>query len=293
MMQNSFIVLPLLLRIIIGDILCPILTKHHADNSQGADRLVVMFFFALVFAIVAVLLTGHFVPAIPIFLCGIVNSFAAFAHWQAVKINMTKTSACEIFDDIVAISLAALFLNELGSLSAGIVSGGVLCLAGSAFFAFKNRREPQENSNLLWFWIGLYSVIWGFSAFLLRFYAVGGELPVFSFALNWYSGSCLGAIGLSLATSGRIVPNTIPRSQIFWTVVLSFFIWSTLLTGYWALQLFPVVVLQPLLQASGIVFPVLLGLFVFKEGKKLSRFEKAGVALCSVGGCLIAGSVLK
>ena len=60
------------------------------------------------------------------------------------------------------------------------------------------------------------------------------------------------------------------------------------MSAYWAKMLAPITVVQPIFQVSEMIFPTLIGLWIFKEAKELNAWSRMAIVLGLAGGVTIA-----
>lgn len=290
--------IPVLLRIILGHIVAPNLIKRITSAPSRARNLVWQYFLAAALATSVAILTDAEVwdrRVLIVAIIGAFNAFACYCHWRAVDISLSKTSLFTQADDFIAIALGYLVLHEekfLGPwLAIGIISslGAVLWLTSTKAWATKknNGQSAAVKTRRLVGWVILYSVIWGGAIFSMRYFAVEGmSLP--SYIASWYGGSLIGAL-VTFAFAGkkeRGVPMT--RRQILNVLPLAITIWLSLMTAYWSKLLAPITVVQPILLVTEMIFPTIIGLWIFKETKELNNPDRLAFAMGLVGGLIIA-----
>ena len=143
---------------------------------------------------------------------------------------------------------------------------------------------------MLWVWIAGYSAVWGISLFSLRYFAVNG-VSITSFLPPWYGGAALAGILLYAALEDKGTRSSL-KGMSGKDIVLSLALGACILAALWlayaAFQIAPLVVAQPIFLVAEMIFPALIGLIGFSEGKTYDRFGWACFGLGAVGVCLIA-----
>lgn len=252
------------------------LTARPSRTRQIALQFGVCTFFSLIWVIVVgqklIVSTTFFIA-----LLGIVNSFACYTQWRAVDISLSKTAFFTQFDDIIAISLGFVFLGEKNLLSPTLVSGMVLCIGAAVSFSlFGKKSDKEQGKNRireLFFAIFTYSVIWGVATFAMRYFALNNiSLP--HFLMSWYGGSFVGSLLLLRFAGEKERGAGLTVVAVRNVLVFSVFIWLSMVLGYWAFIKAPIAVVQPIFQVTEMVFPAIIGLWLFKEAKTLSKVEK-------------------
>ncbi|OIO39615.1 MAG: hypothetical protein AUJ72_00345 [Candidatus Omnitrophica bacterium CG1_02_46_14] len=242
-------------------------------------------------------------------LIGFLNSFACYCSWKAIDLSLGKTGLFTQLDDVIALAIGVIFLNEKGFIDCYVLCGIVLCFC--AAFLFLSSEQPNKslnyslNKKLMAYVLG-YSFIWGF-AFAAQRYCAVKNLPPPLFLISWYIGSFLGASLLltSLFKLAQGKPTEIIGNERLkrwrkkfgcwrktFIAVMSFSVWLSMACLYWGAKLVPIVGYQPLYLVAEIVFPVSAGLLLFGEKKWLSKREKIAFAT-GIAGSIIIGVFLK
>ena len=292
---------PALLTILIAYILQPYLIKKVANASGRARNLVLQYFFATVlisFSVLVLHLLGLIRFGIDrgmLIVTGIclINGFACYAHWRATAINMAVTSVSTWADDLTGMLLGYWFLSEGRYLSPALGLGIMFVFGSVLIFAFaKNSLQGVSNQNLgrIYFWIGSYSLIWGGLNFLMRYFSLAGMLW-WQFLMSWYIGSFIGSCILFLFSDDAERGVGVPlKESVRGPLMLSFCIVTSSGTLYWTRSLAPMVIATPVFQVSEMVFPTLIGLWVFHERKNFNFLGWLAMALGLVGGLIVAFS---
>ena len=165
--------LPVVLRVIIGNIASPYLAKRLTSGQYQVKN----FFthYAIIFVLVFPLTLafswknfwlGEFIVFLVI---GFINSLGSFLYWRALDISLTKTSLFTQLDDFIAIFLAFLFFHEGTILTSNLLIGFLLTGAAAVcLMALKGYEE--KNRKLILLVLG-YSLIWGFGFFAIKYFS--------------------------------------------------------------------------------------------------------------------------
>ena len=175
----------------------------------------------------------------------------------------------------------------------GLLIGMLLSLTAAILlvWAGHNRSKQKESSfnqsnKTLIIWIAFYSIVVGLAVFFNRYFALNG-ISLAEFLISWYLGDLIGAsLIYRLSQKKRIIAQTTVK-QIAIVAVISFLSWSTTFLSYLGAKFIPVMVSQSIYVISELVFPVLIGFFVFKEIKGLTRREKIAFVLGAAGAVTI------
>jgi drug/metabolite transporter (DMT)-like permease len=284
-----------ILRILIGNILSSILFKKAADSTQRTKQQFFVYSFCAVFSLGLLLYTKSFVFSLAIVivaLLGFINSIAFFSHLRAVKISQSKSSIFMPGSDIFAMLLGYTFLNELQFLDPLLLLGILLISSSAILFVISSHKTPEHTNpetKKLFFWVVIYTFIWGLVAFFMRWFALEG-LSFTEFGTSWYFSSWIGSLIIYSLNSKKKNNTKLNPGAIFNSFGIALFVWLSLLLSYTALERAPITVVQPIFMASGMVFPVLIGLFIFKEIKKITLIEIIALLIGVAGGIIIGFS---
>jgi drug/metabolite transporter (DMT)-like permease len=221
---------------------------------------------------------------------GLINSLAVYCNFRAINFSLSKTSVLLPFSSAVAMALGFIFLNEIKFLNKSLLLGIFLCFTSAIFF-LKNKTSfsgssPRQNTLFIRWIVGL-SVFWGIVAFFIRYFAVNGA-SMTEFIFCWYAGSFLGSILLLIPNRQHEKYNKLDCRSIFNIVLLALSVWLSFLLAYKANILAPLAVNEQIFIVCEIISPVIIGLFWFKEIKKISLYDIVGLALGLAGGIIIA-----
>lgn len=211
-----------------------------------------------------------------------------------MDISQSRTAVFTWADDLIAMGLGYALLGESALLTVGLTIGILLCVAASVAFPLTEQRRSSDAKTPtpwpLFQWIAIYSIIWGGTAFAMRYYGLKEAVPITWFCAAWYSGSLLGALGVRMLLNAEEQGAPLTARGLLGTAVLAAFIGASLALAYWSRVLAPITVVQPIQQASEMIFPALVGLFVFKEARYLTWSGRILFAVAMIGGVLIACS---
>lgn len=279
--------LPVFLRVLAAHFIFPVLAKNVSQTKAKAKNICVMFGWCLILSLIAGFATGTAGFSIGVIGIGLLNSVGVFCYWKAIDTSLSKTSIFTQLDDIITIFLGYVILNEARYLNTGIISGGSMCILASVLFLLiRNQKQTLQ----LYMWISIYSVMWGICTFSLRYFAVQ-EMPMCAFLASWYGGGLIGEFFIWLIFMRKKEQDIkIPLKQVHDVFFVALFVWLSLLLQYWANMHAPTIVVQPIFQVTEMVFPSLIGLFYFKEGKQLKPMEWCAFIVGIIGGLVIAFS---
>ncbi len=252
-----------------------------------------MYFFAFIFSVLLLAFRQNFVfssSSLFIVFLGLINSLAVYCNFRAINFSLSKTSVLLPFSSVVAMALGFIFLDEIKFLNKSLILGIFLCFTSAIFF-LKNKisfsgSSPRQNILFIRWIIGL-SVFWGIVAFFIRYFAVNG-VSSSEFIFCWYAGSFLGSILLLIPNRQHEKYNKLDYRSIFNIILLALSVWLSFLFAYKANILAPLAVNEPIFIICEMISPVIIGLFWFKEIKKISLYDIIGLALGIAGGIIIA-----
>ncbi|MFH1822648.1 MAG: EamA family transporter [Patescibacteria group bacterium] len=287
------------LRIITAYVFTPLLLKKITGLPARTRRLCWQFFFCAIFSFLFLLLFKENISVINKFWLiiagvGLINSFACYSYWRAIDISLSKTALFTQADDIIAILLGFLFLNEIKFLKPELIFGLIICFGAASLLIFQSYKAKStnlhgENNFKLILWVAGFSLIYGIAAFLMRYFAITG-ITFSTFLTSWYTGSFLGALIILSFAGKNEAGKKLNLKSISGVFILSLVIWLSMLLGYWTVKLVPITVFQPIFLVSELILPALLGLYIFKERKKLTFLEKIAFLLGLFGILLIGFS---
>lgn len=240
-------------------------------------RLALQFFFCLLFASAfwAIKGSGFRGGMTIVFGLGMLNGLANLFHWKAVDTSLSKSSLLMFSDDVVAMGLSYLILNE-GQMITGQTGIGILvCLIVVILFGLHSFQKGDQAKALFANIVG-FSVLWGVALFGARYFAFN-QLAVEQFIVSWYAGTFFMAILLNLfykdksASQQRSVRLTFLDYLNLFGFAGGIFLCLGIL--YWAYRLAPLIAVQPILLLGEAILPTLAGLILFKEARGFDKRE--------------------
>jgi len=284
---------PILLRVLIAAVLFPIAQKKITGLGSRTRRFRLMFLYSWGFAaIYALLVGGPFDPATGSLICllGFVVSFGTYCYWRAVAVSLSTTALTMQADDIFGMLLGYIFLSELQYLNSFTLVIGILLALGAVFLYLMSKRTYSDGKRKdgvpFVVWVMGYSFIWGGAFFMIRFLALR-EVPMQTFLVSWYTGSIIGSSVILKIAGKKEAGEPLPIIEHFWSVVLAALIVIALGLQFWVAGLAPITVFQPIYQVTEMIFPALLGLYLFKELKVLTRVGTLAFVLGGIGMLMI------
>jgi len=296
---------PVLLYIVLIHTIYPWFRKAkliHAKDIPFTTLFVLHYMFAALYAWIAVVLFGSIkFNTLTWFIIGVgaANGFASYCHWRADQISVSLGAIFGFMDDVIAISLGFIILNETKYLGTGISVGLALCASTTVLLAISNYYKKKTGEKHIaprfFLYVLAYTGIWGIATFLMKYWAVG-EVPITTFAVSWYSGAFTMALVIFIINKLRELDAerenaVIPiKKTLAMTSVAGAFICGAIFLGYWAYQLAPLTVVKPILFVAGLVPPMLVGIFLFKEKSQYKGIENILLAQAVVGALFLAFS---
>ena len=281
--------IPIVSRILVANILCAYLLKlvttrfnlKTENRTRWLGFIAIQFSVCFLIAATYAIVFGEFALDYQIVILGVFNAFAVLCLWKAVDENQAKASIFTYWDDLVGMSLALWFLGEGNYINSNLLLGIILSFAALiGFVANEYRRKDKKVSSLsLYAYIAGYSLIWGVAFFAMRYWSKNG-LPVGSFMLSWYGGSIVGAGSgivfkrgaideLRQMFRGSLMENA---RKYFILVLLSIGVIAAMFLSILSYKI-PQIMVQPLFLIGEMIFPALIGLFVFRERKSFDLFD--------------------
>jgi len=283
----------IILNILVANILHPILFKKSADLPYKTKQQFWIYSFCVILAIGFWGYKKQFIlssATLIVFSLGFIISLAFYWQLRATNISQSKSAIFSIGHRVLTILLAWVFLNELKYFDSFFYSnlgqGVILTFLSAALFIFNSRQELKKIKKLFAYLAG-FGIISAIASLFARFYALNG-IPFSNFGLAWYSGAWLGAVLLlQLTTNKEEKSHKMSKWEIINALGVAFFVWLALLLSYSALKIVFITVFQPFLLISGMLFPVLIGLLIFKEIKKITLLEIIAFLIGITGGVII------
>jgi len=198
---------------------------------------------------------------------GFANAIGNYAQFHAMALSLSRIGLYLPLVNVLAVMLAVIFIGEFKYLTLSHAMGIVLCLASMYLFARVKGEGGEETNRKDWIvWVVLMIVIFGSSAFLLKWFSF---VPPSVVLFAWFVGGTLGSFVIVKLKNERIKVN---RQESIVIVPLSFTNIAALGLLVWAFQLNGPVSLVSTLQ--GWVFtiiPILAGWLLFGEAYDLWR----------------------
>lgn len=284
--------LPVVLYIVLAFGLVRWMGKKYIVGDKRTKRLFLQFFVCFIAAVVLAVTQGQvtvaFEAAAIVWLVGLINGVACFYSWKAQDISLGKSSVFTIWDDIIAMGLSFVILNEGRHINAWSGAGITLSITALSLFAFhayraKGRGESDLPLKCI-LYIGIYSALWGIALFAQRYFSAGA-VSFTAFALAWYGGSTIAAFALRAfvhekdpSQQGELTT----RDKVI-TTAYSILIISCLGVAYWSFKS-PQVIVQPIYFVAEAIVPTAIAFLFFNERKQFDRIEYVylGIALFAV-----------
>jgi len=216
---------------------------------------------------------------------GIVNAWGTYCQWRAIKINLSKTSLFNPLSDVLTVILAVLILNEIASWNLLFGSGIVLCFVAVWLFSSQKTESNNNAKNWLLFTAGMV-LIFGITTFLMKVFSSTAEIPSTQFLMFWYIGAFAGSIPVFYFEKNNKV-NQSERKWILLIPFVSLVILGSLATSYWMFRLTEASRVVPFQSMGGAFLPILIGWFIFKERKGLSKKEIVAFLVGLIGAIFI------
>lgn len=291
--------IPAILMILTAHVIFPWVGKHVVMKHSVQKRNLLNFSFCAIAATLWAIWSGQLMfdkTTLLIFAVGIVNGWAAYCQWRAIRISLSRDSLFTFWDDVIAIALSwfilheGKFVNWLGGI--GIVASFLAVV----LFAIRDYQKRGGGENRLitksfYFYVGFYSVVWGVAMFLMRVWGVN-QVPIGSFVCFWYIGAWVGALSIFLYTKKSRQQDEPPftRHDFGYVGLIGGLTLVSLALSYMAFERAPQTIVQPIFLVSEMALPTLIGLWVFGERKGLKLLDWFLIGLAIVGGILVAAS---
>lgn len=287
--------LPVVLYIVLAFGLVRWMGKKYIVGDKRTKRLFLQFLVCFIVAAVLALMQGQvliaFRAAAIIWVVGLINAVGCYYSWKAQDISLGRSSVFTIWDDLIAMGLSYVVLNEGRYINGWNGTGIMLSVAALFLFvihAYRAKRRGGSGLPLQCFiYIGIYSVLWGIGLFTARFFSAEA-IPFAPVALAWYGGSTIAAFFLR-----AFVHETDPSQQgeltardTIITTVYSLLIISCFGTMYWSLRS-PQVIVQPIYFVAEAIIPTVIAFLFFNERKQFNKVEYLYLGIAIVGVLLI------
>jgi hypothetical protein len=272
------------------------LQKHLANQPDQTKRLFTNFGFCAAIAALFAGFTGHLrfdAGTLAVFCIGVVNGVAIIAQWRATRTSLSKTSLLSFGDDIIAVLLSIVIINDGKYLNGLGATGMTLCLLAGVLFWWHGSKQKEREANAFYLQVLVYSVLWGIAIFAQRYYAFN-EMPVAQFLFAWYAGSfVLMSAVLAFEHNKKTGKGAAAFSlkDYAWVALFAVGILFCLGVEYWAFMLAPQTAVTPVLLAAEAVLPAIVGWTIFKEGRHFDRWQWSFSAIAIAGVLLLAVSI--
>lgn len=285
---------PVIARIIIASVIFQILLKSTLGKHLGATSFHKKFFtqycFCVSIATLIALMHGGITVdwmVLGIIALGFANGFGAYSQWKATQINQSKNSIFTIFDDFIAMALSYWILSEGQYLNTGNVTGLALCISAVFFLFLIDLKRKGEHATLAFYgYVAFYSIIWGLAIFLQKYFGFRG-IPIEKFLLCWYVGAFTASIVIFLILQKKET-NRLEKKDYLTMFLLSSCVIGSVALQYESYKHAPQVIVQPIFLVLDMILPALIGLYIFKERKEFTLYEKILFIVAFSGGIVVA-----
>lgn len=267
-----------------------ILSKVATDSApKKANGIFYQYLFCAIIAIFLYVFSGNNDPGpmlVWIGIVGLINAFGNYFQWRAFEISLSRSVLFLPLMEVWAVLLAILFLREGNLWNFQLILGAGLCFMAMWLFRLpKNNNGKKSSLDKKWLFYTLGMVmIFGTASFLLKVfsYTVNRE----TFLMAWYGGAFLGSIPILMLEKQN--PLKVSKKTLMIVLPLSLAIIGSLFALYWTYQLGgPISLVSPLKGVLVTTIPIVIGWFLFKEKKTLSKAEKLGFLAGMAGIILI------
>jgi len=211
---------------------------------------------------------------------GAVNAWGAYYQWHSNAFSLSRTALASPLQNIITISLAVIFLNEVKIWNYYLLLGVILAIIGPILYPTEKKDAVRQR---LWmFYISAVIIIFGISQFAMKAFASFAQMPMETgkvplgiplsdFLFSFYIGAFLSSVLIFRLKKGDDVK--MEKRSLVLISLLGLSIISTSATLYWALSLAEASKITPI-QSSGLAIgSVLIGLLGFGEAKKMINTE--------------------
>lgn len=294
----------IMVRVIAAHILLPVVFKAKVvGGNRRTERFLWQFVFTFIMAALIALVLGDLVVDARfwiVILVGAIAGSGTFFSWKATNISLSRNSLFAFWDDLIPMGLSYYFFHEGRFITAPVGVGIAMSILAVLGFIWYGRFQKSKKGELgtapplaFYLYVATYSVAWGLAAFAQRYWALK-ELSVPTFLFGWYIGTLIVAVLIFLFYKDKAEDqkSTAPLllKDIVATFVVAVLILVSLGLALIAYRL-PQVAVQPIFLVTEMVFPSLIGLFVFHERKQFARIEWLFFALGAAGALLVSVSI--
>src|SRR3989344_4543436 len=306
--MGYFWLLPVALRVSISNGIGPYIQKHMTGKPTRLKIFTIQFVAAFIIATVLALALGQYdvsTMTLAVSAMAFVNCFGAYCQWRAIDISLSRNALFTIWDDIIPMILALIFIGETKILGVPVVVGLALSFLAIALLSYSERvkrelerakslgegkRRPSM-SRLALFILG-YSVPFGFTNFFMRYWALS-SMPAVTFVSSWYRGSIVAAllmlvVGTAINRKNEYLAGPVGKGNAAVGGTMGLLGVGNMLLAFWATSLAPILATQPIGLLSEIVIPSIIGLKLFREHKTMIRLDWIAFGIALLAGVLIA-----
>lgn len=288
--------IPVILRVLMAHAIYPWVSKHVVMKHSRSKRQFLNFSLCAVVACIFAACSGQMVfskTTSLIFCVGIANGWAAYCQWSAQRFSLSRNSLLTFGDDITAMGLSYLFLNETRFLNLANSMGIALSVVCLTVFAIRDyHKKPEEGVTRItpsfYFYVSFYSVVWGIAGFFMRKWGLE-RVPVGTFISSWYAGAWVGSLSIFLFIKMRYREKnpSFTKNDFGFVALMGSLIMICLALGYMALERAPQTIVTPIFLVSEMVLPTIIGLFFFGEKKGFKFLDWFLVGASIAGGVLV------
>lgn len=240
-----------------------------------------LYLFCAILTIIYFLFSGGSLT-FPVLLAGAVGAmvgFACYFEWRAFETSLSKSMLFFPLIQGIPIILAVIFLGESKLWNFQLSLGMALCFLAAWLF-----RTKETIKKKWFFYLMAMVVILGIAEFLVKLFSF--NMPRETFLLGWYNGALLTCLGIVIL--GKQQSFKIPGKTILLIIPVSFSLLGALFLLYWTYQLGgDVSWVVPSRWLLVTLTSILLGWFIFKERKGLSKREWLGFLVGIIAAILI------
>ncbi|GEM_PF-1530471 len=281
-------------RVVVAYGLAAYVGKKIADRQDRAELFLWQYIFtfgiaaALALASQSIVLDGAFWNVV---LIGLIAGGGTFFSWKAIHVSQSRNALFIFWSDLIAMSLAFFVLHEGRFITPLIGIGIALSFAAQLGFIWGRR---QKESLAFYTYVAVYSVAWGLALFGQRFWSFK-EMPVPTFLFGWYTGTLVVAILIFFLSIGasRTLKNLVPLlpKDIVLTFVLAALTLLSLGLASVSYRL-PQTIVQPIYSVAGMILPLLIGLFIFRERRQFTFIEWLSLGLGGIGALIVSVNLI-
>src|SRR3989344_4166531 len=277
--MGYFWLLPVALRVSISNGIGPYIQKHMTGKPTRLKIFTIQFVAAFIIATVLALALGQYdvsTMTLAVSAMAFVNCFGAYCQWRAIDISLSRNALFTIWDDIIPMILALIFLGETKILGVPVVVGLALSFLAIALLSYSERvkRELERAKSL-------------------------GEgkrrpsMPAVTFVSSWYRGSIVAAllmlvVGTAINRKNEYLAGPVGKGNAAVGGTMGLLGVGNMLLAFWATSLAPILATQPIGLLSEIVIPSIIGLKLFREHKTMIRLDWIAFGIALLAGVLIA-----